>query len=197
MKSIIAACLALLTWAIAASSGQAFCGPICAPMCCLTYEMQKVVCYRPDWREEKVPCVVQQVNYRCEVTPVKVQVMVPRMFDQQVRTACYVPTPREVERDVPRCIMTPCVVIDPVTCCPVVTYTPQWFTQKVRCVEYEYRLVEGVQNVQVCRYVPEDRVVQQVRYIPEVSQVQTWTVRRYCVMVPYETMVCVPCWRCP
>ena len=120
----------------------------CFPPCCVTYELRPVVCYRPEWREEQVPCVVERVNYRREATPVRVQVMVPRMFDEQVRTACYVPTPREVEREIWRCVVVPVVAVDPWTCCPCVTYTSQWVRLRVRCVEYEYRVVERVDTTE-------------------------------------------------
>jgi hypothetical protein len=106
-----------------------------------------------------------------------------------------VPTPREVERDAWYCVSVPIVCVDPCTCCPYVTYTSQWVRHRVRCVEYDYQLVNRVDNVRVCRMVPEDRVVEQVRYVPEVSQVQSWTVRYTCVMVPYQSVVWVPCWR--
>ena len=153
-----------------------------------------VVCYRPEWRAEQVPCVVQKVNYRREVTQVNVQVMVPRQFDEQVRSSYYVPVPREVERDVPRCVMTPFVCIDPCTCCPIVMYYPQWVNQRVRCVEYDYRREERVDNVRVWRCVAENRAVDQVRWIPEVTQEQSVTVRYTCVMVPYQSWTWAPCW---
>jgi hypothetical protein len=188
MRAFFVALFGLL---IAASSAQAqWCFP-----CCVSYEPVPVVCYRPEWRAQQVPCVVELVNYRREVTLVRVQVMVPRMFDEQVRTSHYVPTPREVERDAWYCVPVPIVCVDPCTCCPYVTYTSQWVRHRVRCVEYDYQLVNRVDNVRVCRMVPEDRVVEQVRYVPEVSQVQSWTVRYTCVMVPYQSVVWVPCWR--
>lgn len=194
MKKLLAACMVLVLWS-AGSSAHAFCYLPCMPVCCVQYEMRPVVCYRPEWRAEQVPCVVERVNYRAEVSRVNVRVMAPRMFDEQVRTSCYVPTPRVVERMVAQCVAVPVMAIDPCTCCPYVTYTMQLVNYPVRCVEYDFRLVERVENVRVCRYVPEDRVVEQVRWVPEVSQVQSWTVRYNCVMVPYQTMVCVPCWR--
>ena len=121
--------------------------------------------------------------------------MVPRESVQNVRTSYYVPVPREVEREVRRCVMVPVMTFDPCTCCMVVSYCPQWVTQRVRCVEYDYRKEERDVPVRVCQWVPENRVVQQVRWIPEVTQEQSWTVRRYCVTVPYQTMVWVPCWK--
>jgi hypothetical protein len=159
---------------------------------CVAYEMRPVICYRPEWREEKVPCVVERVNWRSEVTRVNVNVPVLREFDERVRTSYYVPVPREVEREVPRCVMVPVMMFDPCTCCCFVTYHPQWVMERVRCVEYDYRREERDVNVRVCRWVLEPRVVDQVRWIPEVTREQSWTVHRYCVMVPYQTTVCVP-----
>jgi hypothetical protein len=195
MKKALLACLALAAWTVGASAAQAFCYVPCMPICCIRYELRPVICYRQEWRAEQVPCVVERVNYRAEVSRVNVRVMAPRMFDEQVRTSCYVPTPRVVDRVVSQCVTVPVVAFDPCTCCPYVAYTTQWVNCTVRCVEYDYRQVERVENVRVCRYVPEDRVVEQVRWVPEVSQVQTWTVRYNCVTVPYQTMVWVPCWQ--
>ena len=88
--------------------------------------------------------------------------------------------------------MVPVLLFDPCTGCGFVSWYPQWVMQRVRCIEYDYQKVERDVNVRVCRWVLEPRVVEQVRWIPEVRLEQTWTVRRYCVMVPYQTMVCMP-----
>ena len=156
--------------------------------------MCPVVCYRTEWREEKVPCVVQKVSYRQEVVPVKTCVWVPQEFDQQVRRSYYVPVPREVEREVASCVWVPVVTFDPCSCCCVVRWCPQMVTTRVRCMVYDYRPEERVETVRVCRWVQQETVVNQVRCIPEVTPEQSWTVRRYCVSVPYQTYVCVPCW---
>jgi hypothetical protein len=158
--------------------------------------MRPVICYRPEWREEKVPCVVQRVSYRKEVTPVKTQVWTLREFEERVRTSYYVPVPREVEREVQRCVWVPVMMFDPCTCCCFVTYQPQMVVQRIRVVECDYRKEERDVNVRVCRWVQEPRVIEQVCWIPQVTQEQVWTVRRYCVMVPYQTFVCVPVY-CP
>jgi hypothetical protein len=50
--------------------------------------------------------------------------------------------------------------------------------------------------VRTYRWVPQPTMVEQVRWIPEVSQEQVWTVRYTCVMVPYQALVCVPVY-CP
>ena len=192
MKFAFAACAAVLLIGPANVSAQGFYYAPCPIPCCFTYELQPVTCYRTEWRAEKVPCVVQRVSYRQEVTPVKTQVWVAKEFDQTVRTSYYVPTPREVERDAWRCVMTPVMMFDPCTCCSYVRYCPQWVVQKVRCVEYDYRKEERDVNVKVCKWVPQEVIVQQVRCIPEVTQEQSYTVRYSCVSVPYQTMAWVP-----
>jgi hypothetical protein len=90
-------------------------------------------------------------------------------------------------------VMVPMVTFDPCSCCCVVRWCPQLTTTRVRCLEYDYRQEERVENVRVCRWVQQETVVNQVRCIPVVTQEQAWTVRRYCVAVPYQTYVCVPC----
>jgi len=156
--------------------------------------MRPVICYRPEWREQQVPVMVQCVRYRQEVTPVRVPVLVPQEFDVQVRRVCYTPVPRAVDRDVPALIMVPTIAFDPCTCCCIVRWCPQVTVTRVRCVEYDYRPEERIENVRSCRWVQQEQVVNQVRLVPEVTQHQVMTVRRYCVMVPYQTFVCVPCW---
>lgn len=197
MTRLLRVAFALVAAALTQSQAQAFCFPVCPPPCCLTYTWQPVTSYRPEWREEKVPIVVQRCSYRKEVTPVKVQVWVPRWVDEQVRTSYYVPVPREVVREVPRCVWVAVTTFDPCTCCSYVSYCPQWVTDKVRCVEYDVRREERVDNVKVCRWATQDTVVEQVRWVPELTQENSWTVRRYCVWVPYQTMVCVPVYCCP
>jgi hypothetical protein len=127
--------------------------------------------------------------------PVKTQVWEPQMVDQVVRTCYYVPVPRDVVRDVWYCVMVPSVTIDPCSGCPYVTCCPQWVSQQVRCLVYDYRLEERAVNVKVCIWVPRDTVVEHVSYVPEVTQEPSWTVRRYCVMVPYQSVIWVPCWK--
>lgn len=162
--------------------------------CCVAFEMRRVVCYRAEWREEKVQVEVQRVNYRREVTQVRVQCWVPRETEENVRRTYFTPVPRVVERDVPVCTVVPAVSFDPCTGCPYVCYVPHMTVQRVRCVEYDWRRDERDERVRVCRWVQEERMVDQVRCIPEVSQERVWTVQRTCVMVPYETYVCVPTW---
>ena len=179
------------------SAVHAFCFPPGPPTCCMTYEVRPVTWYRAQWSEEKVPIVVQKINYRKEVVPVRTRLWVPKEFDEQVRCSYYVPVPREVERDIWRCVLTATVAVDPWTCCPCVNYYPQWVNQRVRCVEYDYRREERNQAIKVWKWVQEDTVVDQVRWIPEVTQERTWIVQRRCVMVPYQTVTCVPvyCWQ--
>ena len=191
MKFAIVACLGLLLWGWSSAPAQAF-DPCCPVPYVVAYEMRPVLCYRPEWREEKVPCVIQKVNYRREVKQVPCTTWIPQMFDEKVRTSYYVPVPRVVEREVQRCVMVPVTMFDPCTGCCFVQYCPQWVTQRVHCTEYDFRKEERNDVVKVCKMVRQDTLVEQVCYVPEVTQENSWTVRCHCVMVPYQTMVCVP-----
>lgn len=162
------------------------------PTCCVSYEIRPILCYRTEWREERVPCVVQRVSYRREVSQVEVQRWVAQPVEQQVRRSYYVPVPREVEREVWRCVAVPIATIDPGTFLPCWTYATQWVRQPVRCIEYDYRREERDEVAQTCRWVQQPTMVEQVRWVPEYSQEQVWTVRRYGVMVPYQATVCIP-----
>ncbi len=195
MRFALAACVAfMLAGPTPAFAQWCYVGPACCPMPCITYEMRAITCYRTEWRAEMVPCVVQKVSYRQEVIPVRTSVWVPQEYDQQVRRSYYVPMPRVVERDVAAWTWAPVMVFDPCSCCCVVSWCPQLTTTRVRCVAYDYRLEERVETVRMCRWVQQEAVVNQVRCIPVVTQEQSWTVRPYCVTVPYQAYVCVPCW---
>jgi hypothetical protein len=198
MRSALVACTIFLLWGLSSSSAQAYYPGFCVPYM-VAYEMRPVICYRTEWREEKVPCVTYTVNYRKEVKQVPTTVWVPKMFNENVRTSYYVPVPKVVERQVPRCVMVAMPVFDPCTGCCFAYCCPQWVVERVRCTVYDYRKEERNHVVQVCRLVEQKTVVEQVRWIPEVTEQKSWTVHRYCVAVPYQTMVCVPvcvpCWQ--
>lgn len=194
MKHAFAACVAMLLAVPTSAFGQ-WCaiGPTCCPLPCITYQWQPVICYKTEWREEKAPCVVQKVSYRQEIVPVKTCVMVPQEYVQPVKYAYCVPVPREVVREVAVCQWVPVVSFDPCSCCCFVSWCPQMTTAQVRSIVCDYRVEERVENVRLCRWVAQETVVNQVRCVPVVTQEQVWTVRRYCVAVPYQTYVCVPC----
>ncbi len=195
MRFSLAACIVFMIAGPTPAFAQwCYIGPPCCPGPCITYEMRPVTCYRTEWRTELVPCVVQKVSYHQEVIPVKTSVLVPQEYEQKVRRSHYVPMPRVVERDVATWVWAPMVAFDPCSCCCVVSWRPQVATTRVRCVEYDYRLEERLETVRMCRWVQQETVVNQVRYTPVVTQEQSWTVRRYCVTVPYQAYVCVPCW---
>jgi hypothetical protein len=159
--------------------------------------MRSVIGYRAEWREEKVPIIVQRVNYRKEVTPVKTFVWTLQEFDEKVQRIYYTPVPRVVERDVASWCWTPWVWCDPCTGCPVVSYYPKQTIQRVQCVVYDYRPDVRVEAVRMCRWVQQPTVVDQVRWIPEVTPEKSWAIQRSCVMVPYEMRMCVPVWMPP
>lgn len=196
MRMTFGLALTLLCLGLTGSAADAYCGP---PICCppIGYwacQPQVVTAYRAEWKEEKVPCVVHRVSYRQETDKVKVQVCVPKLFDQTVRTSYYVPIPKVVERDVTTCVMVPVVMYDPCTCCCYVSYRPSLSTTKVKCTVYDHKLESRDDVVKVCKLVTEERVIDQVRFVPVVSEEKSFTTRRYCVMVPYQTTVNVPVW---
>jgi hypothetical protein len=189
--------LAILLWGSVNGPAHAFgCVPcfyyFCPPVCCVTYQYQTTTSYRPEWRAEQVPCVVQKVSYRQETTKVPVTVYVPKMFDEKVKISYYEATPKIVEQPVTTCVMVPAMSFDPCTGCCYATWCPQWVTHTVRCTAYDYKLKTRDDVVKVCRMVPEPHVVDQVRWISEVTQEPSTTVRYSCVMVPCQTTVCVP-----
>jgi hypothetical protein len=193
VKFIFAVCAGVCLWTPSISRAQVF-DPCCPIPFVVAYEMRTVTCYRPEWREEKVPCVVQRVSYRRDVVQVPCSTWVPQWSDQQVRTSYYVPVPKVVERAVPRCVMVPVTMCDPCTGCCFVQYCPQWIVQRVQCTEYDYRVAERTDVVKVCKMVEQRTVVEQVCWTPVVTAEQSWTTRCYCVMVPYQSQVCVPVW---
>ena len=65
MNFAMSACFALIQAGPTPAFAQAsYFGPPCYPAPCVTYEMRPVIYYRAEWREEKVPCVVQKVSYQ-------------------------------------------------------------------------------------------------------------------------------------
>lgn len=200
MRMALCACVALLSWGLTATSADAFYGygwP-CAPMGYWSYTTQVVTCYKSQWTEVKVPIMIQKVSYKQEVDKIKVQVPVPKFFDQKVSTSFYVPVPKVVEREYTTCVMVPVPVFDPCSCCCYMTYQPTYSTQKVKCVVYDYKLESREDTVKVCKMVLEDRVIDQVRCIPVVTQEPSFVIRYNCTLVPYQTTVCVPVWvPCP
>jgi hypothetical protein len=201
MKSLFGISVTFLLWATTSSSAYAFgCAPwvyyYCPPTYCVSYQWQPSVSYRPEWKAEQVPCIVQKVSYRQEITKVNVTNYVPQMFDQKVRTSYYVAIPTVVERPVTTCVMVPIMAVDPCSGCCFVSCCPQWVTSIVKCTAYSYQLQSRDDVVKVCKWVPTPAVIDQVRYIPVVTQEPSWTVRYSCVMVPCQTMICVPVYTC-
>jgi hypothetical protein len=170
----------------------------CPPVqTCVKYEERTVTCYKPEWKEEKVKCVVRKVYCRVEEVPVKCTVMVPKW--ETVKETCryLVPVPRTVEREVVRCRYVAETRTDECTGCTYTCYKPETFTEKVKCTVWDCK--EETKDVmrKVCRWEPEVREFKQRRVIPESREETVEMVRRYCVMRPYETKVkvavCVPC----
>lgn len=183
------ACLALLILPTVSQAQCCWYVPVC-----VSYEVRPIIAYRPELREEKVPIVVQRVNYRREETPVRTTIWKLQGFDERQPRIYYTPVPREVERYVPVWSWAPWVWCDPCTGCPFVSYYPVQTVQRVRCIEYDYRREETMVNVRVYRWVQEPYEYNQVRWIPEVARENSWTVCRTWVWVPYETTAPVPTW---
>ena len=194
MRMALCACVALLSWGLTGASADAFYGFPWPPVGYWTYQPQVITCYRTQWTEEKVPIVVQRVSYKQEAYKVKIQVPVPQFYDQKVRTSFYVPVPKVIERDVTTWVMVPVPVFDPCSCCCYFTYRPSFTTTKVKCVVYDQKLESREDVVKVCKMVLEDRLIDQVRMIPVVTPVKSFTVRHNCVVVPYQTTINVPVW---
>jgi hypothetical protein len=198
MRNTFSVCVVMLLWGLASSAADAsFCPPVCycpcpPPPCCVAYVTRSVTCYRTEWKEEKVPVVIQKVSYTVKTTKVKETVYVAKYFDEQVTTSYFVPVTRIVEYDKQFCVMVPVVVFDPCTCCCYTTCYPQWVSRKVQCPVVDTVQKSRVDVVKVCKYVPEDRIVDRTEYIPVITQEKSFTVRRYCVTIPYETKVYVP-----
>lgn len=191
MKFAITVFSGLFVWTLSIDRAQAF-EPCCPVPYVVGYEMRPVTCYRPEWREEKVPCVIQKVNYRKDVKQVPCTTWVPHWSDEMVRTSYYVPVPKIVEREVAYCVMVPVAMFDPCTGCCFVQCCPTWVAQRVQCTEYGFRREERNDVVKVCKMVEQNTLIEQVCWIPEVTEERSWTVRRFCVMAPYQAQVCVP-----
>jgi hypothetical protein len=199
MRNLLWACAGLVFWGLTTSAANAYygpplvcCYPVCPPPCCVAYETRVVTCYRTEWHQEKVPIVIQKVNYRPETIKVKVTVYVPAMFDQKVQTCYYIPVPKVVVQDVVSCVWVPFSLCDPCTGCCYTSCCPQWVTRKVQYTVCDYLPQVREDVVKVCKMVPQEQIVDQTRLIPVVTQEQGWTVRYSCTAVPYQTTVNVP-----
>ena len=199
MRTSVWLCAALVSWFLTAATANACWYPTAVsyaccppPPCCVAYTTQSITCYRPEWRQEKIPITIQKVSYRAETTKVKVTEYVPQWFDQKVQTAYCVPVPKVVSWDATSCVMIPVVMFDPCTCCCYMSCYPQWITRKVQCTVYEAQMRTREDVVKVCRMVPQERQVDQTRMIPQYTQEQSYCVRNYCVMVPYQSSITVP-----
>ncbi len=190
MKRLLMAAMAI--WGLGAAPSWLNAQTCCYAPPCVTYQPCVVTCYRPDWREEKVPVQVDNWTSREVVQKVKVQVMVPHWTDEsKVVVSCRY-EPKIVQSDIVRCCYVPMCTIDPCTCCPTTCWVPQTYVQRVACTVYEAKQFQTVVPVKVCRMVAEERVVETRHCVWENNPVQVMAVRRYCVMVPQPTTVMVP-----
>jgi hypothetical protein len=160
--------------------------------CCVTYQTCVVTTYRPEWREDKVACVVDKWTSRVVVDRMNVKVLVPHWVDEKrVVVSCYY-EPKLVESAVVRCCWVPVWYFDPCTCCPYVCWRPQTYVQRVASTIYVAKSVQTVVPVKECRMVLEDRPVETRRVVWENHPQRVISVRRTCVMVPQSMTVTVP-----
>jgi hypothetical protein len=183
--------LVTVLWALTSTSANAF-YPCCPVPCCIAYQACTVTCYRTEVREEKIPITIQRVNYRQEIDKVPIKVYVSQPFTTKVQQSYCVPVPKVIVRDVVTCVSVPIMMIDPCTGCCYVTNCPRMVTQQVSCTVYEPQMQIREIDVMVNKLVPQDRVIDRVRWVPVVTQEQSFTVRRYCVSIPYPVTVQVP-----
>jgi len=207
MKKLAVSCLTFVCLGMLAANASAFghrCCWDCAPPCpppTVTYVDKVVTCYRPQWKEEKVKCVVNKMYCRVEEETVKRTVMVPKWIDVKQTCTYLVPVPKTVEREVVCCRMVPVQMTDPCTGCAYTCYKPQEFKEKVKCTVWECKSESRDVICKVCKYEPQTREYKQKRIIPECRQETVDCVRRYCVMVPQQVTVrvavCTPAPCCP
>jgi hypothetical protein len=203
MKNLAISCLTLVCLGILAANAHAFghrgcgdCPPPCPPK--ITYVEKVVTCLRPEWKEERVKCVVNKMYCRVQENTVKCTVMVPKWVEVTDKCVYMVPVPKTVEREVVRCRMVPVQMTDECGCA-YTCYKPEEYREKVACTVWECK--REVRDVvrRVCTFQPQVRDVVQRRLIPECRPETVEYVRRYCVMVPHQVTVrvpvCTPC--CP
>jgi hypothetical protein len=195
MKNLLVVSLTIGFLGVSAAPALAFgrsrdCTPPCPTT--LVWEERVVTCYKPEWREEKVKCVVNRVHYKAVDVPMQCTIMVAKWDNVKEHRTFYTPVPKTVEEEVVRCKMVPVQSTDPCTGCTVTCYRPETYTEKVKCTVMTCKVETREVTVKRCRWEPQVKQFTQRRYIPECRPETVSTVRRYCVMVPYQTTVKVP-----
>ncbi len=166
------------------------CEPCPPPVACTTTFVDKVVtCYKPVWKEEQVECLVNKVVCKEVVEKVKCMVLVPRWLEEKRVCTFLVSEPVEVVHEVVRCRLVPIKVDDP--CC-VTTCKMETYVEKVKCVVPQCKAVQKEVVCKVCRLEAHEQIVDRKRLVMECVPTKVLQVRRYCVMVPYQTTVRVP-----
>jgi hypothetical protein len=204
MRGTLAAGLTLLTLTTLAAPADAFghrrrgCNDGCAPVCApppppqVQWVEKKVTCYRPEWREREVPCVINRVIPHEEVVPVKRMRMVPEWRDVKQTITVMQPVPREVVQNVTCCRMVPTCVTDPCTGCTRTVCKPETYVQQVKRVVMQCVPRQQEITTRMCSYKPVEETVQCRRIVCEVRKENVTRKERYCVMVPFQTTVKVP-----
>jgi hypothetical protein len=197
MNKLLAIGLTLAVAAVSTSQAQAFgcrrncCIPCCTP-CCVTYCDKVVTCYKPEWRERQVQCVVHKMVPKEVVTKHVCNVLVPVVVEQQRTCTVLTKVARTVEKEVTCCKLVPVLVKDPCTGCVTTCCKPVTYTQKVQCVVYECLPVQKTYTVKCCSFKTEQRVVEKKCCVMECVASTVMKTERYCVMVPYQKTIKVP-----
>lgn len=173
------------------------CPPPCCDPCCVTYVDKVVTCYKPQWHEEKVECIVNKLVCKEIVEKVKCNVLVPVWTEEKRKCCHYVSEPVDVIQDVVRCRLVPCKVCDPCTGCCHTCCRAETYVEKVKCTVYKCRPVTQDVTVKVCRMECREQIVDCKRIVTECVPTKVVQCVRRCVMVPCQTVVrvpvCVPC----
>jgi len=201
MKKLTLFGLAALGLAVLAVPVQArghHAGYCCETYCCaIVWEDREVTAYKAEWHERDVTINVCRSVPHDVVQKHQCTVMVPEWTPQK-RTITYTTyKPREVVRDVYRCVAVPVCCVDPCTGCTTCCYQTQTVVDKVTCTVYDCVPAQRDITVQVCSYKPMVKEWETHHTVCEVVTEPKVVKERYCVTVPYKTIVkvpvCVPC----
>lgn len=196
MKKLLTTGLAMLTLVSSVTPAQAWCcRKCCPPPCCdvcVTYVDKVVTCYKPAWQERDVTCTVNKLVPREVVTQQTCTVLTPVFSD--VKKVCTIMTkvPRVVEKQVTCCRMVPVTCTDPCTGCTYTSCKPESYVQTVQCTVYDCVPVQKEYTARVCSFKPETRTYEKRCTVYDCVPETVVKKQRYCVMVPYQTVVKVP-----
>jgi hypothetical protein len=178
-------------------------------VCREEFETRKCTVMVPKWTDEKrtctyliqVPKTVEREILVCRMVPVQMvdectgctyTCCKPETVKQKVK--CTVYECKEAKKDI---VVKVCHHEAQEREYKVRRIVPETVKQKVKCTVYECKEAKKDIVVRVCHHEEQIREYKVKRIIPECVQETVDTVRRYCVMQPYQTTVkvavCVPC----